>query len=67
MSTIKSTRGVRVGGPLTLPLLGNEWFSAGVLRDTGARDAAIDLVHALRGVEPNKVWLATGFVLVPAP
>jgi hypothetical protein len=44
-----------VAGPLPPPLLGNEWFSAGVLRDTRARDAAIDLVHALRGVEPKGV------------
>jgi molybdate transport system substrate-binding protein len=67
VSTIKSTRGVKVAGPLPPPLLGTEWFSAGALRDSGTRDAAVDLVHALRGVEPNKVWLATGFVLVPTP
>jgi molybdate transport system substrate-binding protein len=43
ISTIVSTPGLRVAGPLPPPLLGMERFSAGVVNASGAREAAIDL------------------------
>jgi molybdate transport system substrate-binding protein len=61
ISTIVSTPGVKVAGPLPPPLLGTERFSAGVLRDSGASEAAAALVRALAGAEAAKVWAAKGF------
>ena len=61
VSTIVSTPGAKVAGPLPPPLLGTERFSAGVLRDSGESEAAAALVRALAGAEAAKVWAAKGF------
>jgi molybdate transport system substrate-binding protein len=61
ISTIVSTRGVKVAGRLPPPLLGREDFSAGVLRDSMAGGAAAALVRALASAEATKVWTAKGF------
>jgi ABC-type molybdate transport system substrate-binding protein len=61
ISTIVSTKGVKVAGPLPAPLLGLERFSAGVLRDSMARDAALAFVRALRAAEARTTWTALGF------
>jgi molybdate transport system substrate-binding protein len=66
ISTIVSTRGVKVAGPLPPPLLGTEPFSAGVLRDTASGEAAAALVRALAGAKAAKIWSATGFEPAPA-
>jgi hypothetical protein len=66
ISTIVSTPGLRVAGPLPPPLLTMERFSAGVLRDHISRDLAIDFVRALRDAASADQWKAVGFE-VPEP
>jgi molybdate transport system substrate-binding protein len=66
ISTIASTPGVRVAGALPPPLLGLERFSAGVLRGSSTRDAAIDFVHALSDAAAADQWRAAGFELPAA-
>jgi len=66
ISTIVSTPGLRVAGPLPPPLLGVERFSAGVLRDSAARAAAVDFVQALSDATAAERWKAAGFE-APAP
>lgn len=61
ISTIVSTPGLKVAGPLPPPLLTEERFSAGVLKDNAAGDAAIDFVHALRDATSVDQWKAAGF------
>jgi len=61
ISTIVSTPGVEVAGPLPPPLTGTEPFSAGVLADSPARDAALAFMRALRSGEARAVWTALGF------
>jgi ABC-type molybdate transport system substrate-binding protein len=61
ISTIASTPGLKVAGALPPPLLAMERFSAGVLRESTSRDAAIDLVHALSGASSADRWQAAGF------
>jgi len=65
ISTIVSTPGLRVAGPLPPPLLGMERFSAGVLRESISRDTALDFVRALSGATSADQWRAAGFE-VPA-
>ena len=52
ISTIVSTPGLKVAGPLPPPLLGTERFSAGVLAGSTARDAATAFV---RGAAQSRV------------
>jgi molybdate transport system substrate-binding protein len=66
ISTIASTPGLKVAGALPPPLLAMERFSAGVLRESIAHDAAIELVRALSGAASADQWRAAGFE-VPAP
>ena len=61
ISTIVSTPGLRVAGPLPPPLLGVEKFSVGVLRDAPARSAALDFAEALSGQASAAQWKAVGF------
>ena len=65
ISTIVSTPGLRVAGPLPPPLLGMERFSTAVLRDSISRDAAIDFARALHDAGSAGQWKAAGFE-VPA-
>ncbi len=65
ISTIVSTRGVKVAGRLPPPLLGSERFSAGVLRDSTAGEAAAALVRVLGGADAAKVWTEKGFEVQP--
>jgi molybdate transport system substrate-binding protein len=67
ISTMVSTPGVRVAGRLPPPLLGTERFSAGVLRDSAAGEAAAALVRTLAGAEAAKVWTAKGFEAAAKP
>jgi molybdate transport system substrate-binding protein len=67
ISTIVSMRGVKVAGRLPPPLLGREDFSAGVVRDSTAGEAAIALVRALGNAQAAKVWTAKGFEAAPNP
>jgi molybdate transport system substrate-binding protein len=67
ISTMLSMRGVEVAGRLPPPLLGREAFSAGVLRDSTAGEAATALVHALGSAEAARVWTAKGFEAAPNP
>jgi len=61
ISTIRSTPGLAVAGPLPPPLLGTEQFSVGVLRDTASRTAAIDFAEVLSGAASADRWKAAGF------
>lgn len=61
ISTIVSTPGLKVAGPLPPPLLTMERFSAGVLRDNISRDAAIDFARTLRDAASAEQWRAAGF------
>ena len=61
ISTIVSTPGLAVAGPLPPPLLGTEKFSVGVLRDTAARAAAVDFAEWLSGPASIDRWKAAGF------
>jgi molybdate transport system substrate-binding protein len=61
ISTIVSTPGLRVAGPLPPPLLGVEKFSVGVLRDALARSAAAEFAEALSGPASAEQWKAVGF------
>jgi molybdate transport system substrate-binding protein len=65
ISTIVSTPGLKVAGPLPPPLLAMEKFSAGVLKDTSARDAATHFVRSLHDATSAYAWTAAGFE-VPA-
>lgn len=65
ISTIVSTPGLKVAGPLPPPLLGMERFSTGVLRDAISRDAAIAFARALSDPASADQWKAAGFE-VPA-
>jgi molybdate transport system substrate-binding protein len=66
ISTIVSTPGLRVAGPLPPPLLGVERFSVGVPKAAVSRDAAIEFAHALYDRKSDDQWKAAGFE-VPAP
>ncbi len=61
VSTIVSTKGVKVAGPLPPPLLALEPFSAGILRDSTSRDAAAAFVRALRAPAVQAIWTTMGF------
>ncbi len=61
ISTIVSTPGVKVAGPLPPPLLGSERFSAGILADSTAREAATAFLAALRSPASHAIWVAAGF------
>jgi molybdate transport system substrate-binding protein len=61
ISTIVSTPGLRVAGPLPPPLLGLERFSTGVLRDAISRDAAIEFARSLHDAASADQWKAAGF------
>jgi molybdate transport system substrate-binding protein len=65
ISTIVSTPGLRVAGPLPPPLLTMERFSAGVLRDSAARVAAFDFAGMLHDATSADQWKTAGFE-VPA-
>jgi molybdate transport system substrate-binding protein len=65
ISTIVSTPGLKVAGPLPPPLLGMERFSVGVLRESPARDAAGTFARALHDAASAEQWKAAGFE-VPA-
>jgi molybdate transport system substrate-binding protein len=65
ISTIVSTPGLRVAGPLPPPLLTMERFSAGVLRDNISGGAAIDFARTLHDATSADQWKAAGFE-VPA-
>ena len=61
VSTIVSTPGVKVAGVLPPPLLGEEKFSAGIPKDSAARELATDFIRALRSPAARAVWTAWGF------
>jgi len=61
ISTIVSTPGLRVAGPLPPPMLGVESFSAGVLKDSAAREAATDFARSLHDAASADLWKAAGF------
>jgi len=61
ISTIVSTPGVKVAGPLPPPLLAMERFSTGVLRDTISRGVAIDFARMLHDAASADQWKAAGF------
>ena len=63
ISTITSTPGLTVAGPLPPPLLGVERFSVAVLRESTSRDAALGFAHALRDAASADQWRAAGFEL----
>ena len=65
ISTIVSTPGLEVAGPLLPPLLAMERFSVGILRESASRDAALEFAHALSGATSADQWRAAGFE-VPA-
>jgi molybdate transport system substrate-binding protein len=67
ISTMVSTPGVKVAGRLPPPLLGSERFSAAMVRDSTAGEAAAALVRALGNAEAAKVWTAKGFEAAPEP
>jgi molybdate transport system substrate-binding protein len=67
ISTIVSTPGLKVAGPLPPPLLTMERFAAGVLHDNTARDAAIDLVRVLHDSRSADLWTAAGFEVPTSP
>jgi molybdate transport system substrate-binding protein len=66
ISTIVSTPGLKVAGPLPPPLLGVERFSVAVLRDGTTRDAALAFAQELRSPAARAQWTAAGFE-VPLP
>jgi molybdate transport system substrate-binding protein len=61
ISTMMSTPGVKVAGPLPPPLLGTEAFSVGVLKDSPAQDAALAFMRGLRSDGARATWTALGF------
>jgi molybdate transport system substrate-binding protein len=61
ISTIVSTPGLKVAGPLPPPLLGTERFSAGLLAGSTARDAATAFLAVLRSPASDAIWTAAGF------
>ncbi len=63
ISTMVSTPGVKVAGPLPPPLLAVERFSAGVLKGGASPDAAIDFARALSDAASTDQWKAAGFEL----
>ena len=65
ISTIISTPGLKVAGPLPPPLLGTERFSAGLLDGSTARDAATAFLAALRSPGSVAIWTAAGFETAP--
>jgi len=67
ISTIVSTRGVKVAGPLPPPLLATEPFSAGVLRDSTAGEAATAFVRGLHDAKAAEIWTAMGFEAAASP
>ncbi|HEY4820405.1 MAG TPA: substrate-binding domain-containing protein, partial [Xanthobacteraceae bacterium] len=64
-STIVSTPGLKVAGPLPPPLLGVEAFSAGLLTGSTACDAAVAFLAALRSPASDAIWTAAGFETAP--
>ena len=67
ISTIVSTPGLKVAGPLPPPLLGAERFSAGLLAGSTARDAATAFLAALRSPASDAIWTAAGFETALSP
>jgi molybdate transport system substrate-binding protein len=61
ISTIVSTPGVKTAGPLPPPLLGTEAFSAGILKDSPAQDAALAFMRGLGSAGARATWTALGF------
>jgi len=61
ISTIVTTPGLKVAGPLPPPLLTVERFSTGVLKNSAAGDTAIALAHALTDAASADRWKAAGF------
>jgi molybdate transport system substrate-binding protein len=61
ISTIVSTPGLAVAGPLPPPLLGVERFSVAVLRDAAAADLARAFAQELRSPAARVRWTAAGF------
>ena len=67
VSTIVSTPGLKVAGPLPPPLLGTERFSAGLLAASTARDAATAFLAVLRSPASDAIWTAAGFETALSP
>ena len=63
ISTIVTTPGLEVAGPLPPPLLTVERFSTGVLQGSAAGAAAIEFAHALTDATSAEQWKAAGFDL----
>jgi ABC-type molybdate transport system substrate-binding protein len=61
ISTIVSTPGLKVVGPLPPPLLGEEAFAAGVLADSTARDAGLAFLRELGTARSKAIWSSAGF------
>jgi ABC-type molybdate transport system substrate-binding protein len=61
ISTIVSTPGVKAAGLLPPPLAGEERFSAGILKDSAAGEAAAAFLHELRAPAARAIWTAWGF------
>jgi molybdate transport system substrate-binding protein len=61
ISTIVSTPGVKVAGPLPPPLLATEAFSAGILRPGMSDDASLAFMRALGSVNAKAMWVSAGF------
>ena len=61
ISTIVSTPGLKVAGPLPPPLLGVEGFSAGILKDSAAGEAAAAFLRELGVPAARAIWTAAGF------
>jgi molybdate transport system substrate-binding protein len=61
ISTIVSTPGLKVAGPLPPPLTGMERFSAGVLKESVSRDAGLAFIRALTRAEAKAIWVSSGF------
>lgn len=67
ISTIISTPGLKVAGPLPPPLLGTERFSAGLLAASTAREAATAFLAVLRSPASDAIWTAAGFETALSP
>jgi molybdate transport system substrate-binding protein len=61
VSTIVSTPGVKVAGVLPPPLLGAEKFSAGIPKDSAARELAAAFIRELRAPAARAIWTTWGF------
>ncbi|HUI98145.1 MAG TPA: substrate-binding domain-containing protein [Xanthobacteraceae bacterium] len=61
VSTIVSTPGAKVAGPLPPPLAGEERFAAGILKGSAAGPIADAFLDALRASTSRAVWTRWGF------